>query len=362
LYSPDPRVTFTITKQSSTTRNLGIDIVRPPLSDLRQPLFDNPLWRRGLHTLQAASNRRLLARFDRADASRRQARALLTLVHHSRLTPFGLDHDFGRIRTPQDFRRLVPLQRLPGRTSPGAESPHKHALGVALALTQEARPHAVCWLGDGPISERFPLLALPCVFGPTTLPWMPSPTCVIGPVDRVVAFSRDRQHLAPDVRAVVYSRGSLDSSPDALRTAVGPVPVLLELLSRPEGPIAVEDPRYGGLRLLVDAGVYFEFIPATGTDQANPPRLGLDEVRVGVPYELAFTAPAGIWAGRSGLTVVFDRVDPPLIRVVTTPAPVAERRAVAETVQAPHRSSTGIPAAPRGTFAHTPWSARADRG
>jgi GH3 auxin-responsive promoter len=336
--------------------------VRSFLSGLRPSLFDNPLLRRVMHTLQAASNRRLLARFDRGDAGRRQTRTLLTLIHQARLTPFGRDHDFGRIRTPLDFRRLVPLQRLAPRTDFALRS-HRQTLGVALALTQQARPHSICWLGDEPLAaERFPLLVRPSVFGANTLPGGPSPTCLIGTADRIVAFTRDRRHLLPDVRAAVYSRVGPPASFEALRQAVGPIPMLLELLTRPEGPIAIEDPRFGALRLLVDAGVYFEFIPATGVDEATPPRLGLDEVRLGVPYELALTAPTGVWAGRAGVAVVFDRLDPPLLRVLTPPDPAVAAKVGAETVPALHRSSTGIPAAPRGTFAHTPWSAPADRG
>src|SRR6185437_16689377 len=90
---------------------------------------------------------------------------------------------------------------------------------------------------------------------------------------------------------------------------------------RPEGPVAVEDPRRGGLRLLVEHGVYFELAPVDQIDQINPPRLGLDEVRVGPAYEVVITSPAGAWACRSGLRVCFDRLAPPLIRVLPTPAP-----------------------------------------
>ena len=314
-------------------------------------------------TLQAVSSRHLLARLDREDASRRQTRTLLTLVHRSRLTPFGRDHDFGRIRTPQDYRRLVPLGRLEERPARRVTlRSHRHALGMALALS--APTSSICWLGDDPLgADRFPLLIRPAVFEPATLPDEPSPMCLVGPVERVVAFSRARPDVLPDLRAVVYSRSTPTFPTEVLRQAVGPRPMLLELLTRPEGPIAVEDPRFDSLRLLVDAGVYFEFVPPTRSNEVSPPRLGLDEVRVGIPYELVVTAPMGVWAGRVGMTIVFDRLDPPLIRVVTPPAPaVSARIDSASPVQAPHRSSDGIPAARPETFAHTPWSTPADRG
>ncbi len=341
--------------------------MRSFLSSLRQPLFDNPLVRRVMATLQAASNRRLLARLDREDAVRRQTRTLLTLVHRSRLTPFGRDHDFGRIRTAQDFRRLVPLGRIADRPVLRADlalRSHRHALGVALALASSTRSASICWLGDDVFDvERFPLLLRPAVFEPATLPDDSLPTCLVGPVERVVSFSRERRHLLPDVRAVVYSRCGPSLPIDALRQAVGPRPTLIELITRPEGPIAVEDPRFGALRLLVDAGVYFEFIPSMHCHEVSPPRLGLDEVRTGVPYELILTAPTGVWAGRVGMTVVFDRLTPPLVRVLTPPdLAVSARSDVAAGARGPHRSSTGILVAPPGTSVHTPWSAPADRG
>ena len=341
--------------------------MRSFLSSLRQPLFDNPLVRRVMATLQAASNRRLLARLDREDAVRRQTRTLLTLVHRSRLTPFGRDHDFGRIRTAQDFRRLVPLERIADRPALRADlalRSHRHALGVALALAPSTRSASICWLGDDVFDvERFPLLLRPAVFEPATLPDDSSPTCLVGPVERVVRFSRERRHLLPDVRAVVYSRCGPLLPVDALRQAVGPRPTLIELVTRPEGPIAVEDPRFGALRLLVDAGIYFEFIPSMHSHEVSPPRLGLEEVRLGVPYELILTAPAGVWAGRVGMTVVFDRLTPPLMRVLTPPdLAVSARCDVAAASRGPHRSSTGILVAPPGTSVHTPWSAHADRG
>ena len=338
--------------------------MRAFLSGLQQSVFDTPLVRRIMRTLHAGSNRRLLARLDRDDAAHRQTRTLLTLVHKARLTTFGRDHDFGRIGTPADFRRLVPLQRIADRPAPDlALLPHRRAMRVALALLQGMRLESICWLGDEPLAlERFPWMARPDVFDATTLPWGPSPTCLIGPIDRVVTFAHDRRHLMPDLRAVVYSR--CGSTPvECLREAVGPKPMLLESLTRPEGPIAVEDPRFDSLRLLVDAGVYFEFITATLAHTLVPTRIGLDEVQPGVPYELILTAPNGPWAGRTGTSIVFDRLDVPLLRVLTPPVPdVSERDDEPASVQAPHRSSIYTPAARPETFVHTPWSVPSDRG
>ena len=57
-----------------------------------------------------ASNKRHLAALDRDVAARSQLRILLGLVHHAEKTQFGREHDFRRIRTLDDFRRLVPVR------------------------------------------------------------------------------------------------------------------------------------------------------------------------------------------------------------------------------------------------------------
>src|SRR5262249_17817568 len=50
------------------------------------------------------------AQLDRRSAARLQRQTLLRLVRHARHTRFGLDHDFGGIRTVADYQRRVPLR------------------------------------------------------------------------------------------------------------------------------------------------------------------------------------------------------------------------------------------------------------
>jgi hypothetical protein len=56
--------------------------------------------------------RRHVAELDQLAPARSQARVLLDLVRRARGTRFGREHDFDRIRSVGDFRRLVPLRRL----------------------------------------------------------------------------------------------------------------------------------------------------------------------------------------------------------------------------------------------------------
>jgi hypothetical protein len=76
------------------------------------PLVNTPLARRTAEVFARAAGRRHLAALDRTDIVRAQNRILLGLIHAARGTAFGKDHDFPRIRSTADFRRLVPVQTL----------------------------------------------------------------------------------------------------------------------------------------------------------------------------------------------------------------------------------------------------------
>ena len=141
---------------------------------------------------------------------------------------------------------------------------------------------------------------------------------------------------------------------------VGEGPLLLETAFRPEGPLAVEDPRRDGLRLLPDHGLFFEFVPVEEANQPHARRFGLEEAEPGALYELALTTPAGLWACRVGLTVRVERQGPPLVRFVeVVPARSDERFT---TLPAPRPQSADSPAAPPENFVRSPWSVPADRG
>jgi hypothetical protein len=206
-------------------------------------------------------------------------------------------------------------------------------------------------------------------------------TCLAGTGDRLVRFldqvscaARGRRpaDLWPDLSAVLHAGPSADCDRAKLVNAIGnPGVLVVEMYCRPEGTIAVEDPRHGRLRLLPDHGVYFEFVPVDQIGKVSPARYSAAQVKVGVPYALAITSPAGVWACLIGSVVRFERLDPPLLRLVKTtmpweqsvpPAPVkpaTPARPLA--LQPPHPRKLGSAAKLPGRPFRTAWSIRADR-
>ncbi|MDE7510468.1 MAG: GH3 auxin-responsive promoter family protein [Muribaculaceae bacterium] len=68
-----------------------------------------------------------------------------------------------------------------------------------------------------------------------------------------------------------------------------------------------------GLMLLIDNGVYFEFLPQGSGDNARP--LRADQLEEGVVYEMVITSCNGLWRYRIGDTVEVISTDPLKIRV-----------------------------------------------
>jgi hypothetical protein len=225
------------------------------------------------------------------------------------------------------------------------------------------RPFAVGLEGRGPRADAVPpddadarSVALPV-------------TAVVGEAGRLLRLFAAVKHAAgrddlrevwPGLTAVVFSRKP--SGPDrgliaeSLTTRSGDAPILLlEAALRPEGALAVEDPRHGQLRLLTHHGIFFEFVPVAELHDPRPTRHGLAEVEVGIPSAVAVTSPAGLWACLTGWTVCFDRRDPPLLRVLSAavtrgPAGRADPTALPFAVQAPHARGGPASLLPAGAF------------
>jgi len=76
---------------------------------------------------------------------------------------------------------------------------------------------------------------------------------------------------------------------------------------------AIQDEPGGPMRLIVDNGVYFEFIPADRADDADPPRLHIGQVETGRDYAVVLSTNGGIWACPLGDVVRFVSLAPPRI-------------------------------------------------
>jgi len=91
---------------------------------------------------------------------------------------------------------------------------------------------------------------------------------------------------------------------------------LREVYAASEGFIAVADRGSGeGMRLLLDNGLFFEFIEADQLDQPNPTRHWIGDVRLDTNYALIVTSCAGLWSYAIGDLVRFVDLETPRVLV-----------------------------------------------
>jgi hypothetical protein len=118
----------------------------------------------------------------------------------------------------------------------------------------------------------------------------------------------------PELEMVVHGGVKFDPYQKAFQTIVGrPEIRLQETYPSSEGFIAFGDPKTGLLRLILDHGLFYEFVPAGELDSTRPTRHWLGNVERGVNYAIVVSNCAGLWAHIIGDTVRFESLDPPLI-------------------------------------------------
>lgn len=85
----------------------------------------------------------------------------------------------------------------------------------------------------------------------------------------------------------------------------------IELFPASEGFFAYQNKQNEkGMLLLLDAGIFYEFVKADEFFDENPERLTIKDVEVGVNYAMIISTNAGLWAYNLGDTVQFTSVNP----------------------------------------------------
>ena len=123
--------------------------------------------------------------------------------------------------------------------------------------------------------------------------------------------------IFPDFSLFVYGGVNFEPYKAKLFESIGKTIDSVETYPASEGFIAYQDTLdQEGLLLLLDSGIFFEFIPADEYFDENPTRLSISEVKTGVNYALIINSNAGLWGYSIGDTVAFVSTNP--YRVVVT--------------------------------------------
>jgi hypothetical protein len=90
----------------------------------------------------------------------------------------------------------------------------------------------------------------------------------------------------------------------------------MEVYNASEGFFALQDQANSEeMLLMLDYGVYYEFIPMEFADQPNAKAIGLEQVEIGKNYALLISTNAGLWRYKIGDTIRFTSKNPYRIRI-----------------------------------------------
>jgi hypothetical protein len=136
--------------------------------------------------------------------------------------------------------------------------------------------------------------------------------------DRIQARTgKQIKDVFPNFSMFVYGGVNFEPYRAKLFESIGKKVDSIETYPASEGFIAYQDSQHHpGMLLLLNSGIFFEFIPVEEFFNEKPNRLSIDEVELGKNYALVINSNAGLWGYSIGDTIKFVSSNP--YRIVVT--------------------------------------------
>jgi hypothetical protein len=117
--------------------------------------------------------------------------------------------------------------------------------------------------------------------------------------------------LFPNFSLFVYGGVNFEPYRGIFKKLIGRTPDSIEFYPASEGFFAYQDSLSDkGLLLLLNHGIFYEFIVASGFFQKEQEFHSLEEVQIGVNYVIIISTTAGLWRYNIGDTIQFTSLDP----------------------------------------------------
>jgi hypothetical protein len=135
--------------------------------------------------------------------------------------------------------------------------------------------------------------------------------------DRIQARTGKKiKDVFPKFSVFVYGGVNFEPYRNKLFDTIGKKVDSIETYPASEGFIAYQDTQvHPGMLLLLNSGMFFEFIPVDEYGKENPTRLTIDAVELGKNYALIINSNAGLWGYSIGDTIKFVSKNPYRITV-----------------------------------------------
>jgi hypothetical protein len=148
-----------------------------------------------------------------------------------------------------------------------------------------------------------------------------TPTWGLVLIDKILAKTRRSSILDvwPNFELMVHGAVNFQPYRDLFQQQVFPSKQVRyqEVYNASEGFFAIQDDlsRTGEMLLMLDYGIFYEFVPIHEADQPFPKSLTIDEVELDKNYALVVSTNGGLWRYKIGDTVRFTSLYPHRIKV-----------------------------------------------
>lgn len=151
----------------------------------------------------------------------------------------------------------------------------------------------------------------------TNIQGVPSWTLVLLRKVLEISGKRNIREVWPNLEVFFHGAVSFLPYRKQFETIIGSPGInFMETYNASEGFFAMQDrPDADDMLLMLDYGIYYEFIPMEEWDSPEPKALPLEEVEVGRNYAVVISTNAGLWRYQIGDTVRFTSLTPHRIHI-----------------------------------------------
>jgi len=133
--------------------------------------------------------------------------------------------------------------------------------------------------------------------------------------------SKSISEIFPNFKLFVYGGVNYEPYRMNMEKLIGKRVDSIELFPASEGFFAYQDKQNNGnskkgMLLLLNSGIFYEFIPADEFFDEDPRRITIEDVKIGVNYVLIVSTNAGLWGYNIGDTIEFTSLKP--YRIIVT--------------------------------------------
>lgn len=151
----------------------------------------------------------------------------------------------------------------------------------------------------------------------TNISGVPSWTLVL--VKRILELSgkKDLNTIWPNLELFVHGGVSFNPYREQFKKLIPKESMnYVETYNASEGFFGIQDQRMSEeMLLMLDYGIYYEFISLDEVGKDFPKAIGLDQVESGKEYALVISTNAGLWRYQIGDTIIFTCLDPFRIKI-----------------------------------------------